>query len=26
MALIFFGVVVVLEHVIVRWESDESRT
>jgi NitT/TauT family transport system permease protein len=26
MALIFFGIVVVLEHVIVRWESDESRT
>jgi NitT/TauT family transport system permease protein len=26
MALVFFGIVVVLEHVIVRWESDESRT
>ena len=26
MALAFFGIVVVLEHAIVRWESDETRT
>ena len=26
MALVFFGIVVVLEHVIVRWESDDMQT